>query len=111
MAEHIHTTYSCDRCAADLGAAKPYREPVAIIKASFASLQKPAQHFEWNHLCDRCDTAVRAFFLTSPIEMNVTGHERREARVWWAEVSAYVNTEMAEYIMVRARRVLGGWKP
>lgn len=111
MAQHVHTTYTCDRCKCDLGTTRPKRDVDCIVEAHFPSIQKSSHHFKWNDLCDSCDVAVKAFFLTSPVSMNVTGSERREARIWWAEVGAYVNTEMAEYIMVRVRRIMGGWKP
>lgn len=111
MAEHTHTTYSCDRCKADLGIERPKRAQTSIVNAEFGWTEGPGPSFKWRDLCDPCDVAVKAFFLTSPVDMHVTGSERHEARVWWAEVGAYVNKEMAEYIMVRARRIMGGWKP
>ncbi len=111
MAEHTHTTYSCDRCKADLGEKRPKRNQSSTVDASFNWTEGPGPNFKWRDLCDPCDIAVRAFFLTSPLDLNVTLSERREARAWFAEVLAYVNTEMGEYIMARARRMVGGWKP
>lgn len=111
MAEHQHTTYSCDRCKADLGASRPKRQQSSVVVASFHWDEGPGPNFNWKDLCDPCNFAVRSFFLTSPAEMNVLQSERRDARIWWGEVATYVNKEMAEYIMVRARRMLGGWKP
>lgn len=111
MSEHTHTTYACDRCKADLGDKRPERNQASVVQATFNWREGPGPVFKWSDLCDGCNTAVQAFFLTSPVDMAVTGSERREARVWWAEVGAYVNKEMAEYIMVRTRRMMGSWKP
>jgi len=111
MAKHTHTTYSCDRCKAAIGKSALERNQRSNVTASFNWREGPGPSFQWVDLCDDCDKAVKAFFLTSPVDMGVTGSERREARVWWVEVSAYVNTDMAEYIMVRARRIMGTWKP
>ncbi|MCW1985550.1 UNVERIFIED_ORG: hypothetical protein M2348_001282 [Sphingomonas sp. R1F5B] len=111
MAKHTHTTYSCDRCKTDLGTTLPDHKQETVITASFNWREGPGPTFHWKDLCDPCRSAVRAFFLTSPVDMGVTASERREARVWWTEVSAFVNTDMAEYIMVRARRIMGTWKP
>lgn len=111
MAKHTHTTFSCDRCKCDLGSTLPNRQQNSYVKASFHWNSGPGPEFDWADLCDPCLSAVRAFFLIGPIEMAVRAEERREARVWWAEVAAYVNTEMAEYIMVRTRRIMGTWKP
>lgn len=111
MAKHTHTTYSCDRCKADLGSELPDHNQATVINASFNWREGPGPAFKWQDLCDPCRSAVRAFFLTSPVDMGVTALERKEARVWWAEVGAFVNTDMAEYIMVRARRIMGTWKP
>lgn len=111
MAEHTHTTYSCDRCKKEIGSERPYRPQNTSIDASFHYVEGPGPSFKWRDLCDGCNSAARAFFLFGPVEMGVTSSERREARVWWAEVGAYVNKEMAEYIMVRTKRIMGSWKP
>jgi len=111
MAEHTHKTYTCDRCKVDLGRERPKRNQQSRVVASFNWNEGPGPNFDWTDLCDSCNAAVRAFFLFGPVEMGVTGSERREARVWWAEVSSYVNKDRAEYIMVRAKRIMGGWKP
>lgn len=111
MAKHMHTTFSCDRCKCDLGEKLPSRAQQALVQASFNYSEGPGPSFNWDDLCDPCEQAVKAFFLANPVDMAVTGSERREARAWWAEVAAYVNTDMAEYIMVRARRIMGTWKP
>jgi hypothetical protein len=111
VAKHTHTTFSCDRCKCDLGAELPNHPQENVVKAYFNWKEGPGPVFEWTDLCEPCRGAVRAFFLTGPVEMAVRAEERREARVWWAEVASYVNTERAEYIMVRARRIMGTWKP
>lgn len=107
MAEHNHTTYSCDRCKAELGSERPRRAQRSVVRASFNYQDGPGPDFTWADLCDGCDTAAKAFFLTSPAAMGVTSSERREARKWWEEVAAYKNLEIGEYIMVRTRRIMG----
>ncbi|CDO37635.1 hypothetical protein [Novosphingobium sp. KN65.2] len=111
MAKHTHTTFSCDRCKADLGDEQPRRNQQSLVNACFNWREGPGPNFNWIDLCDSCDAAVKAFFLTSATDLAPTQSEMRDARVWWAEVSSYVNRDMAGYIMVRARRMLEGWKP
>jgi hypothetical protein len=111
MAVFTHTTYACDRCKADLGDKEPKRPQGAVVDASFHWTEGPGPHFTWRHLCDRCDTTVKAFFLSSVSDLSFRQSELAEARQWWDEVREYANKDMAAYIMARARRMLGGWKP
>lgn len=109
MAEHVHKSYSCDRCKADLGPDRPNHGQGAVISAAFNWREGPGPTFKWDDLCDGCRSAVMAFFL--PADLHPAQSELREARVWWNEVNDYVNKDMAAYVMARARRMLGGWKP
>ncbi len=111
MAKHTHVTHTCDRCGADVPEAWLARGEAINLDVTFSSITNASHGLTWTDLCERCDSAVRAFFIPSPLAMNVGRDERRDARVWWATVGAYVNEEMAEYIMVRARRIIGDWKP
>lgn len=63
MAEHIHKTYTCDRCAVDLGATRPQHAQWAEVDASFNWRDGPGPRFKWRDLCDRCRADVFAFFL------------------------------------------------
>lgn len=111
MAKHTTHTYTCDRCSADVPESWLQRGEGVTVKATFFSLKKGRRDREWEHICERCTAAITAFFDPDPLTMNVTAEDRRDARVWWATVTAYVNKEMAEYIMVRARRMIGDWTP
>lgn len=111
MAKHIHVSFTCDRCKADLGDKPPVRSQKSQVAANFNWTEGHGPSFSWVDLCDPCDAAVRAFFLPEPLDLRPTADDRREARVWWAKVAAYVNEEAAEYIMVRARRIIGERKP
>lgn len=62
MAEHIHLTYTCDRCKADLGEKRPYRDQQAEVRAAFNYTEGPGPSFRWDDLCDACVSEVRAFF-------------------------------------------------
>ena len=62
MAEHVHKTYSCDRCKADLGAERPSHSQEADIVASFNWQDGPGAVFKWKDLCTACRDDVFAFF-------------------------------------------------
>lgn len=65
MAQHTHTTYSCDRCKADLGCVPPTRFQASTVDATFHSLEGPGPSFRWRDLCDPCHLAAKVFFLSS----------------------------------------------
>ncbi|GEM_PF-5780199 len=109
MAEHTHTTYSCDRCKEEIGSERPKRSIQAEVSAHFPYLEGPGPNFKWRDLCDECDLQVKAFFL--PKEVRPAAEEKRQGRLWFAEVLAYANKDMADYIMARARRIMGDWRP
>lgn len=62
MAEHVHKTYTCDRCKADLGDVRPKRSQQTKVVATFDSMEGPGPGFHWLDLCDGCDRAVKVFF-------------------------------------------------
>lgn len=66
MAEHVHKTYSCDRCKADLGDKRPQRIQTTEVVAAFHWRDGPGPQFKWADLCDRCDSEVKAFFGVRP---------------------------------------------
>ena len=62
MAEHIHKTYSCDRCKADLGDKRPNRAQGCEVSAAFHWLAGPGPTFKWVDVCDECRAEIRSFF-------------------------------------------------
>lgn len=63
MAEHVHKTYTCDRCKASLGSERPKPSQGANVRASFNWSEGPGPSFQWDDLCSDCRKAVFAFFL------------------------------------------------
>lgn len=108
MAEHTHTTYSCDRCKADLGIKRPNRTLRTAVTARFDYVEGPGPNFAWNDLCDACDTAVKAFFVPREGLTGLTISERREGRVWMAKIVAAENTDLADYMIQRMRSLTAG---
>lgn len=62
MAEHVHKTYSCDRCKADMGSVRPKHSQSTDIVANFNWAEGPGPMFIWKDLCDDCRREVFAFF-------------------------------------------------
>lgn len=62
MAEHIHKSYTCDRCKADLGSELPRHSQRADVSASFNWSTGPGPTFKWTDMCDECRAEVFAFF-------------------------------------------------
>lgn len=63
MAEHVHRTYSCDRCKADLGTERPKHAQESEVTASFNWSEGPGPIFRWKDLCTDCRKAVFDFFM------------------------------------------------
>jgi hypothetical protein len=106
MAEHVHKSYSCDRCKADLGAERPKRDQPPLIRASFNYDSGPGPTYDWSDLCDSCNDAVRAFFL--PIgELRPPQSEKGDARAGIRALFEWGNKDAADYILVRCWRILG----
>lgn len=109
MAEHVYKSYTCDKCKCNLGNERPKRSQDTRVAATFNWSDGSGPAFLWKDLCDPCNDAIRAFFLPS---LNFcTSTEKKNARLWFAEVLSYVNKDMADHIMVRARRMMQDWKP
>lgn len=62
MATHTTTTYSCDRCGADMGENEHPTEKRIEVSARDRMVIRPTRGVEWSHLCEPCTTAVLAFF-------------------------------------------------
>lgn len=62
MAEHIHKTYSCDRCKEALGSERPQRLRTIDVRAQLDWRDARGQHFEWKDVCDACYRDIMNFF-------------------------------------------------
>jgi hypothetical protein len=108
MAEHTHTTYSCDRCKADLGSKRPMRTMRTNVAARFDYSEGPGPNFNWTDLCDACDTAVKAFFVPREGLTGLSVSARREGRVWMAKILAAENKDLADYMIAQMRALTPG---
>lgn len=61
MAEHLHKSYSCDRCMRDLGEAVPEHYPKTKVSAVFEG-EWAMVTVAFAQLCDPCHEAVWQFF-------------------------------------------------
>ncbi len=64
MVEHVHKTYSCDRCGSDLGKAPPRSKLTA--QAHKEGEWAMEFSFTWKDFCPRCEKDVSTFFTTRP---------------------------------------------
>lgn len=62
MAEHIHKTYSCDRCKTDLGTTRPRHGQSTRVTARFDYSEGPGPNYDWTDLCVSCRKIVMEFF-------------------------------------------------
>lgn len=62
MAEHVVRSFSCDRCGADLGAARG-RQPTQVTAQEEGEWAMDWA-VKWRDLCEPCRADVRAFFTT-----------------------------------------------
>lgn len=63
MAEHVHKTYTCDRCKASMTERKPPHPWGTVqIRGYFEYREGPGPKFTWNDLCQPCGDVVTAFF-------------------------------------------------
>lgn len=107
MAEHTHTTYSCDRCKADLGSERPNRSMRTNVVARFDYTEGPGPAFQWVDLCDSCDEAVKAFFIPREGLTGLSASERRDNREWMRRVVEAANTDLSDYMIRRLRKMSG----
>lgn len=63
MGSKTTTTYFCDRCDAEIGDKLPKRAQESKVSGQFHYESGPGPTFTWKDLCNKCDTAVKLFFL------------------------------------------------
>lgn len=116
--EHVHKTYSCDRCQKEIGSERPKRSQGAIVTATFNWADGPGPSYDWKDLCDPCYGFVKAFFLRPLQESHAppagydrpTKEEKESARAWAIGLLDMPNTDIGEHMLVRAMRLMGDSK-